>query len=170
MLVTSTEPRLLLIDEPTSFLHPAAVRELVAIIKRGEFSQHQVVVVTHSADVVADLEPDHVIVLKREAETCTVTEFDSAHVGAMRSATRELGADFHTVFGFEHVVFVEGPTEEDVFPLLLAAFDFPARRISFRQIPHTDDIDARRGAAVVRALKDATKETFLGAKVHVFRD
>ena len=47
VLVTSEFPRVIIIDEPTSFLHSTAVRKLMEILSRHP--RHQFVVATHSA-------------------------------------------------------------------------------------------------------------------------
>ncbi len=47
VLVTSEFPRVIIIDEPTSFLHSTAVRKLMEILSR--YPRHQFVVATHSA-------------------------------------------------------------------------------------------------------------------------
>src|SRR5262249_40559530 len=52
VVFTSDYPRIILIDEPQSFLHPGAIYQLVDILKT-KFPQHQYILTTHSPAVVA---------------------------------------------------------------------------------------------------------------------
>ena len=45
VLVSADNPRILVVDEPNSFLHPSAVRKLIQIFRD---SPHQFIVTTHS--------------------------------------------------------------------------------------------------------------------------
>src|SRR5205807_6323603 len=49
VLVTAEEPRIILIDEPQSFLHPRAVRRLIGVFKL--MPEHQFIISTHSPQV-----------------------------------------------------------------------------------------------------------------------
>lgn len=46
-VLTEAEPRLILVDEPSSFLHPAAERVLMDFLR--EYNHHQYVIATHSS-------------------------------------------------------------------------------------------------------------------------
>jgi uncharacterized protein with GYD domain len=109
----------LIIDEPNSFLHPSATRRLLNILRR--FDQHQYILSTHSSDVIAVVEPERLLLLrwdetKGETEVVANSGTDVEHV---KASLTELGAGLSDVFGYDLVVFVEGPTEAKCFPLLI---------------------------------------------------
>jgi len=54
VLLTSSDPRTIIIDEPNSFLHPGAVRRLLEVMK--EHDRHQFIISTHSPDVISNAE------------------------------------------------------------------------------------------------------------------
>ncbi len=54
VLVSADNPRILVVDEPNSFLHPSAVRKLIQIFRD---SPHQFKVTTHSPEVIALSKP-----------------------------------------------------------------------------------------------------------------
>lgn len=118
VLVTATTERVLIIDEPNSFLHPGAIRELLAIFR--EYNQNQYIISTHSPQVVAALPDDtRVLVVSKGADSETkVTCVDGANASDARLVLDSVGARLSDVFGVDSVLWVEGPTEEKCFELL----------------------------------------------------
>ena len=111
----------IVIDEPNSFLHPGAIRRLLNVLKR--FDNHQYVLTTHTADVISIVEPERLLLLtwdddRRETSISSSSGADIEHV---KAALGEIGASVSDVFGYDVVVFVEGPTEAACFPLLVPA-------------------------------------------------
>jgi len=109
----------IIVDEPNSFLHPAATRRLLAVLRR--FDQHQYLLTTHTADVIAATRPEKLLLLRwdeQESQTVIVSN-SGATVEHLRSSLSEIGATLSDVFGFDLVVFVEGSTERECFPLFL---------------------------------------------------
>jgi predicted ATP-dependent endonuclease of OLD family len=51
IVVTSREPRTIIIDEPNSFLHPGAAKKLIQILNK--FPQHQYFISTHSPEILS---------------------------------------------------------------------------------------------------------------------
>src|SRR5262249_26221470 len=56
VVFTAEFPRIIVIDEPQSFLHPGAIYRLFNILKT-HYPQHQYILTTHSPGVVAAAEP-----------------------------------------------------------------------------------------------------------------
>lgn len=109
----------IIIDEPNSFLHPGATRRLLSVLRR--FDQHQYLLTTHTADVIAATQPEKLLLLRwdeQESQTVIVSN-SGATVDHLRSSLSEIGATLSDVFGFDLVVFVEGPTERECFPLFV---------------------------------------------------
>ncbi|MGO7916236.1 ATP-dependent endonuclease [Rhizobium ruizarguesonis] len=123
----------IIIDEPNSFLHPAATRRLLNVLRR--FDQHQFLLSTHAAEVIAATRPEKLILLQwDEEQSQTVIASNSGEdIDHVRMSLSEIGASLADIFGYDVVVFVEGPTERACFPLLLppenrTAINFVAMR------------------------------------------
>jgi predicted ATPase len=109
----------IVIDEPNSFLHPGATRRLLDVLKR--FENHQFLLTTHTAEVISIVEPEVLLLLTWNAELgeTNISSSSGADVQQIKLALGELGVAVGDVFGFDVVVFVEGPTEAACFPLLV---------------------------------------------------
>lgn len=123
----------IVIDEPNSFLHPAATRRLLNVLRR--FEQHQFLLSTHAADVIAVSRPENLLLLQwdEQQSQTIVTSSSGEDVNHVRASLNEIGVSLSDVFGYDVVVFVEGPTERSCFPLLLppdntTAINFVAMR------------------------------------------
>lgn len=123
----------IIIDEPNSFLHPSATRRLLNVLRK--FERHQFILTTHAADVIATARPEKLLLLQwDEDESQTKIAASSGEdVEHVRKSLRELGCSLTDVFGFDTVVFVEGPTERACFPILAplgtnSAINFVAMR------------------------------------------
>ncbi|MGO6757594.1 ATP-dependent endonuclease [Rhizobium ruizarguesonis] len=111
----------IIIDEPNSFLHPAATRRLLNVLRR--FDQHQFLLSTHAAEVIAATRPENLILLQwdEEQSETVITTNSGEDIDHVRTSLGEIGATLADIFGYDLVVFVEGPTEKACFPLLLPA-------------------------------------------------
>jgi len=136
----------IVIDEPNSFLHPGATRRLLQILKR--FANHQFILSTHAAEVISVLRPEVLLLLKWEpASGETVVTADSgANVAHLRESLGELGASLTDVFGYDVVVFVEGPTEHRCFPLLTPAAE--SRTINYVAMREASRLTSKSPEAV----------------------
>jgi ABC-type cobalamin/Fe3+-siderophores transport system ATPase subunit len=138
---SSSESRILLIDEPQSFLHPGAARKLVEVLE--SFPQHQYLISTHSPTVVSAADPKEIIIA---AQAGAETKLETESVIGTQSVNRflrEVGAQLSDVFGMDHVIWVEGPTEVLVFGSLLrnALLELPATTIV--PIRNTGDLEGK---------------------------
>jgi predicted ATPase len=106
----------IVIDEPNSFLHPGAAKKLIQILSNYE---HQYILATHSADLIATAKPGVVHLVKWEDGQSKVEQIDSGKVDDLRNVLVEIGVSFSDLFGYDRAIWVEGPTEEICFPLIL---------------------------------------------------
>jgi hypothetical protein len=114
-VLTTPKPGLVLMDEPHSYLHPAAERALVQFLHRH--SEHKYVISTHSAVLMNSVEPDRIISVsppgqpyKGNSDRPEVSKvlFDLGY--------RNSDALFH-----DRLVLVEGKSDKAILPVLLLA-------------------------------------------------
>jgi predicted ATPase len=118
VLVASEDPQVMVIDEPQSFLHPGAVRKLFEIF--AAHPQHQYIVSTHIPNVIAAANPTSIILVRKEkGRESTFRIIDKDDTEDLRLALHEVGARLSDVFGADYILWVEGPTERECFPLIL---------------------------------------------------
>jgi ABC-type lipoprotein export system ATPase subunit len=116
-VVTSPQSRPIVIDEPQSYLHPGAAKKLIEILK--EFPQHQYFITTHSAEIIAAANPSTIVKLRYEDGETQASTMNARDIREQRSLLAELGVSLSDVFGADSILWVEGPTEEQCFPLIL---------------------------------------------------
>jgi hypothetical protein len=131
----------LLIDEPQSFLHPGAARKLIEVLKR--FSQHQYVISTHSASIIAAAGSPEILILRSDEGKSRIETEDARDSQTMQSFLQEVGARLSDVFGMDRVIWVEGPTEEKALPLLLKKLKKPFVGTAIVSIRNTGDLDGK---------------------------
>ncbi len=143
VVLTSKTPRAIVIDEPSSFLHPGAVKVLFSIFE--EHAHHQYIVATHSTEVVAACGPHAgVHVLKHQLST-SATSFPPATHAASMAVLEAVGARLSDVFGAERVLWVEGPTEKNCFAEIIAARkELQSPGTTVAGVQHTGDFIKRR--------------------------
>lgn len=146
-VVMQSSGDILIIDEPNSFLHPRATRELMNIFRGDE--RHQYIISTHSAGVIVAARPEKLFMLTIENEQTKIAELDQMAISGAREVLEELGSRLSDVFGTDSVVWVEGPTEVDCFPLLLAAANKRlGTGISFVALRSTGDLEGKHADVV----------------------
>ncbi len=153
----SSKDSVIIIDEINSFLHPAAVKRLISLFK-FIYNRNQYIISTHSADTIAAAGSDSVIFVEREQYQSEVRRIDASDVQAMRHAARRLGISMLDVFGFDSVMWVEGPTEEQCFRAVIAfhAIQMPGS-IAIASVPATGDFT--RKSSTKPALLKVFEET-----------
>ncbi len=117
VVLNSDQSQCILIDEPNSFLHPAASRKLIQII--GEFPQHQYIISTHSPEVIRAAHSTNVMLLQRTSQKATISLLDAAQLESHEKYMHAVGVRLSDVFGADNIVWVEGLTEEAFFPKLI---------------------------------------------------
>jgi hypothetical protein len=117
VVICSPQPQTIVIDEPQSFLHPAAARKLIEVLK--SHGEHQFIVATHAPAVIAAAEPATLtLVTLKDGET-VVTQVNATETQTLQTCLSELGARLSDVFGADNILWVEGRTEEMCFPVIL---------------------------------------------------
>jgi predicted ATPase len=121
IVLVSRRPQVIAIDEPNSFLHPKAVRELLNILAT-EGSKHQYILTAHSPDVLTAINPSKITVFSASDGRTRVRQVDGAQIKDLRSDLSDLGIRMTDLHGRDRVLWVEGQTEELVIPDLLQKF------------------------------------------------
>jgi predicted ATPase len=118
VVLTSREPQVIVIDEPNAFLHPRALRELLAILE-SEGKQHQFILTAHSADVLTAVNTRSISLLNFDGVATTVERIGSKDLHSLRGGLAELGIRMTDLHAKDRVFWVEGQTEELVMPEIL---------------------------------------------------
>ena len=134
----------IVIDELSSFVRPAAMKALLRII-RTHYPDNQLIVATHSTDVMVASDPSSTHLLRNNDFESTVTRIDSKDLEQLRQVAGELGISMTDVFASDSIVWVEGLTEELCFPYIYNELYGPLPRgLVFAPIIATGDFAARR--------------------------
>jgi predicted ATPase len=140
--VTAQTPRTFLLEEPNSYLHPRALRELLAILADTEI-KHQYFITTHSSDVLRAVNPSTVTMLEYDGQTSSRRQVKSDRLDELKSGLMDMGIRMTDLHGCDHVIWVEGETEEAVFPLIIRKhFGELASRVAVLRVHSTSDFDA----------------------------
>ena len=114
----SPHPAIICIDEPNSFLHPGAAKQLLKILS---LYNNQYIISTHSSDLIRTVQADAINLVVRAKGESTVRRVDLSRIDHARQVLHELGVSMSDVLGAEKIVWVEGETEELTFPQLIRA-------------------------------------------------
>jgi hypothetical protein len=119
-----------------------------------ENDQHQFVISTHSPEIIASTQPDKLFVLTLENEITSIQELNKNDIDDMRQLLNEIGSGFSDVFGFDGVVWVEGPTEVECFPMLLKNSNkHLAPGIGIARLANVDDLQGRHAEIIADAYR-----------------
>jgi predicted ATPase len=117
VVMTSVHPQVIIIDEPQSFLHPGAVRKLIEVLKR--YHQHQYILGTHSPTVITAADPQVLIMTQLEDCKTSLSALDVSDNRDLYYSLSDIGASLSDVFGADQILWVEGATEQECFPLIV---------------------------------------------------
>ena len=117
LVLTSDHPQVIIIDEPQSFLHPGAVRKLIEVLKK--YLKHQYIFATHSPTVITASAPSTFNIVRATNGESVLEVMDPNNTKHLQSYLSEIGARLSDVFGADNILWVEGQTEEQCFPLIL---------------------------------------------------
>ncbi|WP_421694256.1 AAA family ATPase [Aestuariivirga sp.] len=149
VVLNSDEPKLIVIDEPNSFLHPGAAKQLIRILKR--FPQHQFVVSTHSPEIISEISPETLLVVRWTPSGSIVARVDEGLDG-LKETLKEIGTQFSDVFGLDGVIYVEGETEVDCFALILESRGKElSRGVEFVKIGDPDKLTGSEATSFIRS-------------------
>lgn len=142
--LTAQTQRLLLLEEPNSFLHPRALRELLAILVTIGGS-HQFFVTTHSSDVLRTIEASTVTLLEHDGQQTTVKQTTGKKLHELKAGLVDLGISLTDLHGCDKVLWVEGETEEATFQILLRHyFPMQAQGVAVLPLYATGDFEAKK--------------------------
>jgi ABC-type multidrug transport system ATPase subunit len=143
VVVASDEPRTIIIDEPNSFLHPGAAKKLMLILRK--FPQHQYFISTHSPEILRAAKPATITRLKFIEGETVVESVDLSQTQDLRETLLEIGIKFSDVFFAENILWVEGPTEAEAFPLILEK-EKDTYDVTFLPLVSTGDLREKKQA------------------------
>jgi ABC-type ATPase involved in cell division len=153
-LLIAPRQQLVLVDEPQAYLHPHAERSLLELFEAHP--EHQYVVATHSG-LLLNSRP------LSQARLLTLSEGETriADVADRAELLDEIGLTAADLWLADRVLWVEGPSEESVFRLLVDAMLSPAERaaLSIRRMPGVSRFSGqsqRRAEATYRFCEEVT--------------
>lgn len=135
----------IVVDEPNSFLHPGAAKKLIQILKIYDANQY--IISTHSPELIAVADPSTVQLVRWNGKEGVVEQLDHKSLSHMSRVLSAVGATLSDVFGADRIVWVEGPTERETFPLLAARVGENALGTSFVALRNTGDLESKRADA-----------------------
>ena len=147
VVLTSSNPRTIIIDEPQSFLHRGASRKLIAILKR--YPQHQFIVSTHSPTIITASSPQTIILIRQQESESVAETLNATEIEKQRRYLSEIGATPADVFGADNILWVEGETEQECYPIILEQIaNRSLMGTVIRAIKHTGDLEGRHAELV----------------------
>jgi energy-coupling factor transporter ATP-binding protein EcfA2 len=156
VLVTAEFPRVLIIDEPNSFLHPGASRALIEIFR--EHPEHQYIVSTHSPDLISASNPSTIHILRKKEGSTVIEKIDARETQHLRALLFEVGTRLSDVFGADSILWVEGKTEEICFPLIVQKMlKRPLSGVSIVGVLHTGDFESEDARSAFRLHEKLTQ-------------
>jgi hypothetical protein len=156
VVVASENLQTIIIDEPQSFLHPGAIRKLFEVLN---LYPNQYIISTHIPSVIASARDGNVILVtkerRQESKLKTIDVRDTEH---LRLMLHEVGARLGDVFGADYILWVEGKTERDCFPLILEKLN-PRRLMGTEFVPvlSPDKITGKEADRVIRIHQEISK-------------
>lgn len=163
VLTAASSERYILLEEPNSFLHPRALRELLSILAEIG-SKHQYFITTHSSDVLRTIQASTVTLLEYDGKQTTIQQTASDKLHQFKTGLIDLGIRLTDLHGCDRVLWVEGETEEAIFPLILQKF-FPeiAQGIAVLRLHSTGDFESRKinPEKVAEIYKKLSESSFL---------
>jgi predicted ATPase len=154
-VVLRSSGNIIIIDEPNSFLHPRAAKELINILR--EDRSNQFIISTHSPEIVVAADPERYLMLRLNEEKTSIELATRSDLHSARQTLEELGSQLSDIFGADCVVWVEGPTEAQCFPLLLAASQKASSpSLAVAPLRSTGDLEGRHVRAIAEIYRNMT--------------
>jgi predicted ATPase len=119
LIIYSDVSQCILIDEPQSFLHPGAFRSLLEILYAH--SRHQYIITTHSPHILS-IPSSTIIHVIHDGNESRAEVIDGLKANEARLILQDIGFKLSDVFGADRILWVEGPTEEECFKLIVRTF------------------------------------------------
>lgn len=142
--LTAQTQRFILLEEPNSFLHPRALRELLTILAEVG-ARHQFFITTHSSDVLRTVDASTVTLLEHDGQQTSIKQTNGKKLHELKAGLVDLGISLTDLHGCDKVLWVEGETEEAVFPQLLRKYlPEQAQGIAVLPLYATGDFESRK--------------------------
>ena len=154
--------RILLIDEPATFLHPGAVRELMCIL--AEHPQHQYVFATHSMVGLEHFPEASFSLCRRDPGTgCAVVENCGAGAAAdTRRLLGDVGASLSDVFAADQIIWVEGPSDVDALKEAIKQLPEPRPRgLAVLPLVDTGGLEGKHGDLIAEVYRKLSTSSAL---------
>ncbi|EJV56398.1 ATP-dependent nuclease [Bacillus cereus] len=113
-LIYSEEQKIILFDEPNTYLHPYAEKAIYDLAANSD--KHQYIFSTHSPILINYPVEKSMFFVKRENGQSTYSKMDD-----IQDLLKDIGATNSNYAFADRVIFVEGPTEEKVLPIIFEA-------------------------------------------------
>jgi len=150
VIVTAEHPRVVVIDEPHSFLHPGAVRKLLEILSMHP--KHQYIMSTHSPVAITAAATTTILLVRMNGPESVVEQLDGTAPDDLKGVLAEVGARLSDVYGADNILWVEGRTEEECFPLVRALVrtqNEPITGTAILGVRQTGDFERRDAERVI---------------------
>jgi AAA15 family ATPase/GTPase len=172
VVVSATEPKVILIDEPNSFLHPSASRKLLEVL--AKYPQHQYFVTTHSPELISNF-GDNILHTQLINGEINVKQIDGKNKKEIENVFSDLGIRLSDVYGFDSVFWVEGETEEKCLPLILKAKGIDISNTAFLSVKNTGgtgkfDKDYINNTVKIYSKLSLTENTYIPPAIGFFFD
>jgi hypothetical protein len=155
--MTSSRPRVIIIDEPQSFLHPGASRKLVEFLKLH--GHHQLIIATHSPAVISAADPRTITLVRYRDGESTVQQLDAKLEKGIQATLAEVGIRLSDSFGADNILWVGGRTEEKCYRLIVERLLKRSLKgteiLGIRQTGDLESKDARKVLEIYRSLAEA---------------
>ncbi len=152
VVLDSDTPRVIIIDEPQTYLHPGAIRRLFAVLKRSD--QHQYIITTHSPTVVAAARPSRIILVTKHDGLSTAKNLNINEAERQQEYLNEIGTSLAELFGFDSVLWVEGPTEERCFNIIRDKLLLEKQsNTAIKRVSSTADLAGKFGGKLIEICK-----------------
>jgi energy-coupling factor transporter ATP-binding protein EcfA2 len=122
--ITAEPGAILLLDEPHSFLHPAAERQLIRFL--NEDNKHRYVIGTHSAVFINSVEADRITHVEAPGAPYN-PKLSPPEIG---SVLLDLGYRNSDILFYDSLIVVEGKSDKTILPHLLRASGTPSTALS----------------------------------------
>lgn len=156
VVLTSDFPQTIIIDEPQSFLNPGAVRKLMEILK--QHAQHQYIITTHFPEIASITNPETLFLLRKEEAEIVIERLNSSEASSQQLCLLEVGARLSDVFGADNILWVEGPTEEQCFPLIVEKIlHKPLQGTKILGVVQTGDFESRYSELIFQVYERLTR-------------
>lgn len=157
--VQTQDPQILLIDEPNSFLHPGASRALISVLKR--FPKHQYIIATHAPEIIAEAGPCPVIRVEWAEGAAKCQRFSARTLDVDRALLQCVGARLSDVFGYDQILWSEGPSDAECFKRLIDSEGRAASRTAILPVRDTNGFEPRSIREIVDIYTRASQASAL---------